>query len=489
MDSLYINGQWSQARGSDLHSFNPVSSHIIWTGKSASVNDVDEACMVAQSSFEYWSKLSLDERFSYIAKFRDLLKEKQEIFAKTICLETGKALWESKQEVSAMIAKVDISYKAFLERSSIRESEISEGTWSKVRYKAIGVMAVFGPFNFPGHLPNGHIVPALIAGNTVVFKPSDQTPLCGELMVQLWEEAGLPKGVLNLVQGARETGEALVQNVDVRGVLFTGSYQTGRAIHKALAGYPEKILALEMGGNNPLIVHKPSDIDACVYTIIQSAFITAGQRCVCARRLIITEESDVSLIIEKLIEKTKALTVGDPHLESEPFYGSMISESAADLVLSKEAQLIQAGAKIHLKAERDLNCKAIIRPSILDVTSLEERDDEECFGPLLQLVKVKDLTEAVYEANNTKYGLSAGILCHSEADYQYFLEKSTAGIVNWNRQITGAVSSAPFGGTGKSGNYRPSAYFASDYCSYSVASIEVNELKMPESLSPGINWS
>ena len=308
-------------------------------------------------------------------------------------------------------------------------------------------------------------------------------------MVNLWQEVGLPEGVLNLLQGARGTGEALVQDENVNGALFTGSYQTGRAIHKALAGYPEKILALEMGGNNPLIVHRASGLQAVAYTIIQSAFITAGQRCVCARRLIITEESKPDEVLKILVEMTKSLKFGNPHDEPEPFYGSLISSEAVSRVLTVESELIDQGAKVYLKAERSEESQAIISPAILDVSELLNRRDEECFGPLLQVIRVKTLNEAIQEANDTKFGLSAGILCDSEADYQSFRVLSTAGIVNWNRQITGAVSLAPFGGSGCSGNYRPSAYFASDYCAYPVASVEVNKLTLPEILSPGINWS
>lgn len=489
MDSLFINGEWSSASGIEMTSFNPINSHIVWEGRAASALDVSKACAGAKEAFKTWSFLSFEERLSYVQSFKKRLEEKKELLAKTISLETGKVLWECRQEVGAMIAKIDISKKAYLERNALREFQVSEGTWSRTRYRAIGVMAVFGPFNFPGHLPNGHIVPALLAGNTVVFKPSDQTPLCGELMVSLWEEVALPHGVINLVQGAKETGVALVQDKNVNGVLFTGSYQTGRAIHKALGGYPEKILALEMGGNNPLIVHYVKDLEAAAYTIIQSAFITAGQRCVCARRLILTEDSKADDLLKVLIKMSKQLVIGDPHQEPEPFYGSLISESAAKLVLDKQAELISLGAKVLLEAETLLDLPAALRPGIIDVTGLSNLEDEECFGPLLQVIRVKSLNDAILEANNTKYGLSAGILCDSEEDYQRFRSLSTAGIVNWNRQITGAVSSAPFGGSGCSGNYRPSAYFASDYCAYPVASIEVNKLEFPQTLSPGINWS
>ena len=196
-----------------------------------------------------------------------------------------------------MIGKVGLSKKSYNERTGETENPMPVGK-AFIRHKPHGVVAVFGPYNFPGHLPNGHIVPALIAGNTIVFKPSDLTPKVAEVYVKVWESIGLPKGVLNLVQGQVETGKSLAAHPQIDGLFFTGSSRTGKILHEQFAGHPGKILALEMGGNNPLIVHGVSDIDATVHDIVQSAFITTGQRCTCARRLFIENSPQGDAIIQ-----------------------------------------------------------------------------------------------------------------------------------------------------------------------------------------------
>jgi succinylglutamic semialdehyde dehydrogenase len=344
---------------------------------------------------------------------------------------------------------------------------------------------VLGPFNFPGHLPNGHILPALLAGNTVAFKPSELTPHVGELMVRYWREAGLPDGVLNIVQGGREVGEALVAHQEINAVFFTGSFNGGRAINRALADRPGVITALEMGGNNPLIVDQAADIRAAAYLTIQSAFISAGQRCSCARRLIVPTGNDE--FIETLIRMMAGVRVGPFDMEPAPFMGRVISDAAADKLLDAQRELVKRGGRMIVEMKSvEGQSRSMLRPGIIDVTDVRDRSDEELFGPLLQLIRVPDFDAAIREANATAYGLAAGLFSDDRQLYERFFHESRAGIVNWNRALTGASSRLPFGGVGHSGNGRPSAYFAADYCDYAVASIEVEKLAMPEKLAPGI---
>jgi succinylglutamic semialdehyde dehydrogenase len=349
------------------------------------------------------------------------------------------------------------------------------------------VVAVFGPYNFPGHLPNGHIVPALLAGNTVIFKPSELTPRVAELTVQCWIEAGLPAGVLNLVQGARETGVALAGHPDIDGLFFTGSSRTGNLLHSQFAGHPEKILALEMGGNNPLVVDEVKDVDAAVYTIIQSAFISAGQRCTCARRLLVPLGAWGDALLERLVAVAASLRVGAFDEEPAPFMGSVISLAAAEHLREAQQQLIANGAVPLLELTQPLDGAALLTPGILDVSAVAERPDEEFFGPLLQVIRYDGFDAAIAEANATRYGLAAGLLSDSRERFERFWLESRAGIVNWNKQLTGAASSAPFGGVGASGNHRPSAYYAADYCAYPVASLESEVLSLPTTLTPGVS--
>lgn len=384
-----------------------------------------------------------------------------------------------------MINKVAISIQSYRERTGEKSGPLGDAT-AVLRHKPHGVVAVFGPYNFPGHLPNGHIVPALLAGNCVVFKPSELTPKVAEFTVRCWAAAGLPHGVLNLVQGGRETGMALAAQEGIDGMFFTGSSRTGALLHQQFAGRPEKILALEMGGNNPLLVDQVKDLEAAVYTIVQSAFISAGQRCTCARRLLVPQGEWGDHLLARLVEVCRSLRVGAFDAQPAPFMGAVISLEAAHQLLAAQAGLLAKGAQALLEMTQVRADTALLTPGIVDVTAVRERPDEEFFGPLLQVVRYGDFEAAIDEANATRYGLAAGLLCDSHARYQHFWLRSRAGIVNWNRPLTGAASSAPFGGVGASGNHRASAYYAADYCAYPVASLEAASLALPATLTPGV---
>ncbi|MFT7413347.1 MAG: succinylglutamic semialdehyde dehydrogenase [Paraglaciecola sp.] len=483
----FIDGNWLAGEGHDIQSIDPAKKNIIWQAKSASQEQVDSAVKMARSAFEAWSNLTFDERLVYVKKFAELLGQNKQALALSIAQETGKPLWETATEVGAMIGKIALSEKAYHERTGTVENAMPLGK-AFIRHKPHGVVAVFGPYNFPGHLPNGHIVPALLAGNTIVFKPSDLTPLVAEKTLELWQQAGLPAGVLNMVQGEIETGKALACHNGLDGLFFTGSSRTGRLLHEQFAGHPGKILALEMGGNNPLIVKDAADIKAVVHDIIQSAFVTSGQRCTCARRLFIQQGETGDAIMDKLIEATNNIQVGMYDAEAQPFMGAMVSQHAASLMVKAQQQLVSLGAKplVELK-HLDIE-SGFVSPGIIDVTDiLKDMPDEEHFGPLLKVIRYSDFDQAIEEANNTSFGLSAGLLADNLTDYQHFYQRIRAGIVNWNRPITGASGAAPFGGIGDSGNHRASAYYAADYCSYPVASVELEKTTLPDTLSPGLS--
>lgn len=469
--TLYINGTWREGAGKAFTSLNPANGIAVWAGESATIEDVASAVDAARAAFADWSMTRLDERMVIIRRYAELVNENKPDLAALISDEAGKVMWDALGEATAMANKIEISLKAYEERTGVREA-VNGAIRSKLSHRPYGVMAVFGPYNFPGHLPNGHIVPALIAGNTIVFKPSELTPAVAEKMVKLWEQAGLPDGVLNLVQGGRDTGAALVANEGIDGLLFTGSAQTGLAISRQLLGRPNVIQALELGGNNPLIVHEVEDNEAAAVMTIASAFISAGQRCTCARRLIVPEGSDGDAFIEELANAMDGLLVGEGTADPEPFMGPVITPAAADTVLVAQEDLEAAGGKVIRRSERLDAGDAFLSPGLIDVTDVKDRPDEEVFGPLLQLIRVPDFAAAVEEANNTKYGLASGLISDSQDNYDYFYPRSRAGIVNWNQQLTGAASTAPFGGIGWSGNHNPSAYYAADYCAYAVATME-----------------
>jgi succinylglutamic semialdehyde dehydrogenase len=357
-----------------------------------------------------------------------------------------------------------------------------------LRHRPHGVVAVFGPYNFPGHLPNGHIVPALIAGNAVVFKPSELAPGVAAATVALWTQAGLPAGVLNLVQGEKDTGVALANHRQIDGLFFTGSSDTGTLLHRQFGGRPEIVLALEMGGNNPLVVGKVEDIDAAVHHTIQSAYLSAGQRCTCARRLFVPDDAFGERFMARFTEVTSAIRFGAFDAEPQPFMGAVISARAAAKLVAAQAQLIEAGAAPVLAMKQREAHLGLVSPAILDVTNARNVPDEEHFGPMVQVTRYRTFDEAIERANDTAYGLSAGLLADDEAAWVQFQHTIRAGIVNWNRPTNGASSAAPFGGVGRSGNQRPSAYYAADYCSYPMASVESTQLQMPASVSPGLEF-
>ena len=482
--SNYINGEWSAGSGAELATIDPASGRQTWNSKESTPEDVARAVTAARGAFDSWAMAPLEERIAVCTRFRDLLKENNEELAKIIAEEVGKPMWEARTEVTTMANKVDISVQAYGARTGEVAAKVADGN-AVLRHRPHGVFGVFGPYNFPGHLPNGHIVPALIAGNTVVFKPSEYAPRTAVKTVQLWEQAGLPKGVINLVNGGRNTGVALGQ-ADVDGVLFTGSCQTGVALHKQFGGQPGKMLALEMGGNNPLVVWDVKDVDAAVHHAVMSAFISAGQRCTCARRLVVQDSPAGEAFIKRLVEVAATLTVGAPDAEPQPFMGPVVSSAVAGRLVQAQADMAAKGGTVLLQMKQPDPNAGFVTAGIVDVTDAQGIPDEEWFGPLLQIVRVKDFDSAIKVANATEFGLAAALLSNDEALWKQFSVKARAGIVNWNRPTTGAASSAPFGGVGKSGNHRPSAYYAADYCAYPVASIETDELALPAKLSPGL---
>lgn len=484
-ENHFIDGQWCSGEGEAFNSINPATAEIVWEGRAATVGEVQQAVASAHKALPAWTGLSFSQRCQFLQDFAEQLKKHKQSLAECISTENGKPVWEALTEVGAMIGKLAISIEAYQTRTG-EHSKQHPAANAMTRHKPQGVVAVFGPFNFPGHLSNGHIVPALLAGNTVILKPSELTPWVAHQIMQCWQAANLPAGVLNLLQGGKETGIALAQ-ADINGLFFTGSYATGKKLHEQFAGHPEKMLALELGGNNPLIVSDIKDIRAAAYLTIQSAFITAGQRCTCARRLIVPQGQAGDDFIQQLVEMTKKITVAAAVTRPEPFMGPVISEQSAMHLLDAQEQLQKQGAQALLTMRQLQENTGLVTPAILDVTDVAQRKDEEFFGPLLQVIRCKDLNAAISLANDTDYGLSAGLFSDSIDNFKTFYAAIQAGIVNWNRPLTGAVSSAPFGGIGKSGNHRPSAYYAADYCAYPVASLTADKLELPETLTPGVS--
>lgn len=480
----YINGLWADEGTYSFTSINPATGKEIWSGKAAGDKEVAAAVKAAHEAFPHWSQTRYEDRLKIVSDFKALIEAEKETLAIMIAQETGKALWDARSEVAAVIAKLTYASEAYMERTGIKSRTSPVGN-SVVRHRPHGVMAVYGPYNFPAHLPNGHIQPALLAGNTIVFKPSEQTPMVAEWMVKQWDKAGLPKGVLNLVQGERDTGISLAK-ADVNGVLFTGSTATGKALHAQFGGRPEILVALEMGGNNPLVFHSADDVAAAVHETLLSAFVGTGQRCTCARRLIVIDGPQSGQFIASLVESAKQLVSGPYDQDPAPFMGPVISLKEAKRLLDAQTSLQKLGGKSLLEMRQNDASLPFVSAAIIDMTGVKGVPDEEYFGPLLQLYRVKNAEEALWHANNSSFGLSAAVLTSDQAVFQELSSKIHAGLVNWNRQTTGASGAGPFGGVGVSGNHRPAGYYSADYCAYPVASVEVETLKLPDQLPPGM---
>lgn len=457
---------------SEIISYEPATGAELWRGARG---DVDEIVERARRAWAQWAAQPLSNRMELVRRFANEVRKDAEKLATTIARETGKPLWEARTEVETVVNKVEISIRAYAERTSQRKLDNALQGTAAVRHKPHGVMAVLGPYNFPAHLPNGHIVPALIAGNAVVFKPSEKTPASGELLVQCFHRAGIPAPVVQLLIGGPEEGQALVAHEGVDGVLFTGSAHAGIAINRKLAARPDKIVALEMGGNNPIVLWDTPKLSDAAALIVQSAFTSAGQRCTAARRLIVK-----SSLYDEVVGEVKKLAdrviVGAPFDDPQPFMGPVIDNPSADALTESFLYLLSHGGRAIKHLVRSHDDLPFLSPAIIDVSNVSDRPDVELFGPLLQVIEVSDFDEAISEANNTRFGLSASLIGGSPQDYNRFWANIRAGVINWNRPTNGASSAAPFGGVGLSGNHRPSAYYAADYCAYPVAS---NEMEQP----------
>jgi succinylglutamic semialdehyde dehydrogenase len=461
----------------ELVSTDPATGEVVWRGPIADTDAVDAAVAAARAAQPAWEARRLKDRVEVLHRYANKVRDRGEELATTIAKETGKPHWETKTEVTSVINKVEISITAYQERTGNRKKD-GEGFHQQLRHRPHGVLAVLGPYNFPAHLPNGHIVPALLAGNTVVLKPSELTPATAEIMRTCWLEAGLPDGALQIVQGAGDTGRALAGHAGIDGLLFTGSAATGHALARQFADTPAKILALEMGGNNPLIVWdvRDDDLEAAAALVIQSAYLSSGQRCTCARRLIV-EDKNYDGLLHYMAELIDRIIVGAPFDDPPPFMGPVVDNRAADRLQEQFLNLVMMGGKAIRRLNRTDPDKPFLTPALIDVTGVAKRPDEEMFGPVLQLVRVSDFEAALAEANNTRFGLSAGLIGGERELYDRFWHGVRAGVVNWNRPTNGAASNAPFGGVGDSGNHRPSAYYAADYCAYPVASLEATKVR------------
>lgn len=455
----------------EIISCEPATGAEVWRGI---VCDVDDVVSRARRAWPAWAAQPLSNRMELVRRFANEVRKEAEKLATTIARETGKPMWEARAEVEQVVNKVEVSIRAYAERTAQRKFDSAlQGTMA-VRHKPHGVLAVLGPFNYPAHLPNAHIVPALIAGNVVIFKPSEKTPATGEILARCFHRAGISAAVMQLAIGGPAEGQALVSHDGVDGVLFTGSANTGIAINRRLATRPDKLVALEMGGNNAMVVWDTPKLTDAAALIVQSAFATAGQRCTATRRLIV-KSSMYDAVIAEVKGLADRIICGAPFDEPAPFMGPVIDNAAADGLAESFVYLLSNGGKAIKHLVRSQESLPFLSPAIIDTTAMKDRPDVELFGPILQVIRVEDFDEAIAEANNTRFGLATSLIGGTPQEYNKFWANARAGIVNWNRATVNPSHAAPVGGIGLSGNHRPTGYYAADYCAYPVASGEMEQ--------------
>ncbi|GGZ11981.1 succinylglutamate-semialdehyde dehydrogenase [Novosphingobium colocasiae] len=464
-------GSARSANRAEIVSFEPATGAEVWRGKAS---DIDDVVARARRAWPAWAAQPLSTRMELVRRFANEVRKDADKLATIIARETGKPMWEARIEVENVVNKVEVSIRAYAERTAQRKLDNAlQGTMA-VRHKPHGVLAVLGPYNMPAHLPNSHIVPALIAGNVVIFKPSEKAPATGELLARCFNRAGISAAVCQIAIGGPAEGQALVAHDDVDGVLFTGSANTGITINRKLSSRPDKMVVLEMGGNNAMVVWDTPKITDAAAIIVQSAFASSGQRCTAVRRLVV-KSGMYDAVMAEVKSLADRLVFGAPFDEPAPFMGPVIDNIAADGLTESFLYLLSHGGRAIKHLVRPNDSLPFLSPSIIDTTAMKDRPDVELFGPILQVIRVDDFDEAIAEANNTRFGLAASLVGGSPQEYNKFWANTRAGIVNWNRPTISPSHAAPMGGIGLSGNHRPTGYYAADYCAYPVASGEIEQ--------------
>lgn len=471
---LWINGITQKGQETLFETVNPSTGEKGFSFYQASELQINEAFESAHLAQNDWEALGFEKRWNFLNKWQQNLLSKKEKLLFILQQETGKATWDAESELQAFFNKWPITAKAYHE---LIEKPQDFSIEENLSYKSLGVFSVLGPFNYPLHLPNGQILPVLASGGCVVFKPSELTSALAHLYLEAAYEIGMPKGVLNMILGKGHVGEAIIKHPLSNGVLFTGSSKVGHSIYNSLSQFPDKLIALEMGGCNPLVVSGTQEAEASSSILIQSAFATTGQRCSCARRLILIESPEARKVLKTFIEQTQKLQIGAFSDKETSFMGPLIRSQAVQEVLDFQKRLIARGGQILLESKALERKGHWISPGIIELPSNQLIGDEECFGPLLQVTWVENLEKAIEVANTTTMGLTASLLSESKSEFDQFLRQIQAGVINWNEPTTGASSKLPFGGIKGSGNHRPSGYFMISSCVFPIASKTSSQIK------------
>jgi succinylglutamic semialdehyde dehydrogenase len=438
---------------------------------------IEKVIESAQKGFDIWRKFSFEERIQYLKKYQEIVRARKDDIAMALALEVGKPLWEAKTEAAALDSKVTVTITDSLER--IKQETITDvmpKIDGHVVYKPLGPCFVIGPFNFPCHLANGQILSALLAGNSIIFKPSEKTIYSAQLMIECLHQAGFPEGVVNFINGTGYTAGKITSDKRIRGVFFTGSKGVGLKILENTYKDMGKLVALELGGKNSTIIHHDTNISHALPELLRACFLTSGQRCTSTSMILVHRK-----IEQEFISQFKALTekirVGHPTKSNDPFMGPLIDEQAEKLYFEFCQYGKNEGAEEIVSPKKlDLGFEGYyVSPSIHYAKKPDLKGkfiQEEIFGPNCFFIPYDDIEEAIKIANCTEYGLAASVFTRDPEIYNLCLRDIDSGLLNLNRSTVGATARLPFGGVKNSGNHHPAAVAMIDHCVSSVASLE-----------------
>ncbi|TLS53612.1 aldehyde dehydrogenase family protein [Paenibacillus antri] len=464
-----INGEWvASAGGLTFDSVNPADvSDAVGRFQASIAEDAVAAIEAAENAFESWKSVAPSKRAEMMNRAADLLEANLEAYAAELTREEGKPLASSRMEVKR--SAQTLRYYAYegLNVSGDTLPSDDPTTFVYTKKEPLGVVTVITPWNFPISIPARKIAPALVTGNTVVFKPASDTPLIAFRLVEALQEAGLPPGVLNFVTGpASKTGAPLVAHPAVRAVTFTGSTSAGEAIHRSVRLSTR--VQLELGGKNPLVVLEDADLEYAAELAVKGGFELTGQACTGTSRVIVLDAVH-DAFVEKLVAKARALKIGNG-LTPGTEVGPLANASQLDTVLSYVAFGEEEGAELVCGGERltegEYASGYYVTPAVFTGVKPAMRiAREEIFGPVIAVLRANGFEDAVRIANDVEYGLSASICTTDEARMRYFVEHSQSGMVKINRPTTGNAYNAPFGGLKMSstGTFRESGRAALEF--------------------------
>lgn len=450
---------------------------ILWTMPIA-YNQIDEVIASSLNGYKFWKKTPEKERVQFLRRYQEKLMAKKDLLAEAIALESGKPLWEAHTEVASVIGKVNITIDESLPRTQDKIiPHIAPDTTGAIYYRPIGPCLIIGPFNFPCHLANTQILAALITGNSIIFKPSEKTAYSAQLMIDCFHEAGFPKGVINLCQGDGEVARRLTKSKEIKGIFFTGSKEVGQKILKTTSQDLTKLVALELGGKNPSIIHKDANLDLALEEMIKACYLTTGQRCT-STGLIPIHKDIKDEFIDRFHQLSKKIIVDHPiDYEKEPFMGPLVDQKSLEQYLLFMGMAKREGIEEIMRGKQLSRKKSghYVSPSIHYTEKWNKNSyflQSEIFGPNTTFIAYSEIEEAIEMANATEYGLAAALFSQDSSLFKKCLEDIESGLVNFNRSTCGASARLPFGGIKNSGNYRPAAVTMIDSCVYQKASLQ-----------------